>query len=46
MTMAEKLAAAAAGESTGENQAGTNIPQVQSVSSETVGGKSKSGQDC
>ena len=43
-TMAEKLAAAANGTgSTGDNEAGINIPVVQSVSSTTVAGKSKSG---
>ena len=43
MTMAEKLAAAANGAPSSDNKSGINIPVVESVSSETVAGKSKSG---
>jgi len=43
-TMAEKLAAAAAGGSTSETtSSGSSIPLVESVDSQSVAGKSKSG---
>ena len=45
LTMAERLAQAAAGRgSSGDNSGnGTNVPVVESVDSSTVSGKSKSG---
>jgi len=44
MTMAERLAAAASGGSTNDGSSGNSIPAVESVSSESVAGKSKSGR--
>ena len=45
LTMAERLAQAARGRGSSDDNSGngTNVPVVESVSSDTVSGKSKSG---